>query len=187
MLSTEYDGETSLPDAATPHSELHTPRLPSIPQSEIRNPQSPPLHFRLNPGSPVVDAPTIGSKTAGKLEHAGVITVGDLLDADPEALAKKINQKHITADTIRHWQQESSLNCRVPELYNHDAQILVASGVTEPEELAACEPAELLELVTPWVKSPEGQRILRQQKPPDLAEVTQWIEWARSARRLKAA
>jgi hypothetical protein len=147
----------------------------------------PALRFRLNPGSPVVDAPTIGSKTAGKLECAGVITVGDLLDADPAALAKKLNQKQITEDTIRHWQQESSLNCRVPELYNHDAQILVASGVTEPEELGAFEPAELLELVTPWVKSPEGQRILRQQKPPDLAEVAQWIEWAKSARRLKAA
>ena len=157
------------------------------PQSAIRNPQFPALHFHLNPGSPVVDAPTIGSKTAGRLERAGVITVGDLLDANPEALAKKINQKQITAETIRHWQKESSLNCRVPELHNLGAKILVASGITEPEELAACSPEELLELVAPWVKSPEGQRTLRQQKPPDLAEVTQWIELARSARRLKAA
>jgi nucleotidyltransferase/DNA polymerase involved in DNA repair len=177
------------PAASAPSSALRTPRSAAVPnpQSAIHNPQSPTLRFRLNPGSPVVDAPTIGSRTAGKLERAGVITVGDLLDADPEALAKRLNQKHFTPDVIRHWQQESSLNCRVPELYNHDAQILVASGITDPNELAACEPQELLELVTPWCKSPEGQRILRQQKPPDLAEVTQWIEWAKSARRLKAA
>jgi hypothetical protein len=166
--------------AAAPSSPLRTPH--SAP-----NPQSLALRFRLNPGSPVVDAPTIGSKTAGKLERAGVITVGDLLDADPEALAKKLNHKQFTPEVIRHWQNESSLNCRVPELHNHDAQILVASGVTDPEELAAFDPPELLELVTPWVKSPDGQRILRQQKPPDLAEVTQWIEWAKSSRRLKAA
>ena len=75
----------------------------------------------------------------------------------------------------------------MPELYNHDAQILVASGITEPEELAAHLPEELLELVLPWAKSADGQRILRQQKPPDLAEATQWIEWARAARKLKAA
>jgi hypothetical protein len=113
--------------------------------------------------------------------------VGDLLAADAEALATALRQKHITADSIRTWQQESSLNCRVPGLQNHDAQILVASGITDPEELAASSPAELLEKVLPFVNSPEGQRLLRQQQPPDLAEVTQWIEWAGSARRLQAA
>ena len=196
VLSTQY----AVPNARRFDVPTTAASSATNPQSTIRIPQSTPprplppssplasrLTFRLNPGSPVVDAPTIGSRTAGRLERAGVITVGDLLEADPEALAKKLNQKQFTPDVIRHWQQESSLNCRVPELYNHDAQILVASGITEPDELAAYEAQELLELITPWVKSPEAQRILRQQKPPDLAKVTQWIEWAKSARRLKAA
>jgi hypothetical protein len=171
--------------APIPHSALRIPLSPSPPRPLSLSP--PPLRFRLNPGSPVVDAPTIGSKIAGRLERAGIITVGDLLDADAEALAKKLNHKQFTPEVIRQWQQESSLNCRVPELQNLGAQILVASGITEPDELAAFSPNELLELVTPFVKSPDGQRLLRHQKPPELAEVTQWIEWARSARRLKAA
>jgi hypothetical protein len=179
----------SLPAATTPAARRESmttgsPQVADAPRSTVAGS---PVKFRLSPGHPVVDAPTIGSKTAGRLEKAGVVTVGDLLAADAEDLAQRLNQKHITADVVRTWQQESSLNCRVPGLYNHDAQILVASGVTEPAELAAFSPEELLELVTPWVKSEDGQRVLRQQQPPDLAEVAQWIEWARSPRHLKAA
>jgi hypothetical protein len=44
------------------------------------------------------------------------------------------------------------------------------------------EPAALLDLVGPFVESPEGQRLIRSGKAPDLEEVTNWIEWGKQAR-----
>ena len=169
--------------AVIPHSALRIPHSSTNPKSPIPNPKS---SYRLSPGSPVVDAPSIGPKTAARLEKAGIITVGDLLLAEPEGLANAVRVKHITADTIRQWQREATLVCRVPELRGHDAQILVASGITEPEELAACAAAELLEKIAPFVASDEGQRLLRSAQPPNLEEVTQWIDRAAQARQIAA-
>jgi len=145
------------------------------------------LKFRLNKRSEIVDAPSIGGKTAARLQAAGIKTVGDLLAADPIRVAATVGAAHIESDTIRQWQAEALLVCRVPELYGHDAQILVASGIREPQDLAALTPAALLDMVTPFVDSSEGQRILRSSKAPDLEEVTNWIAWGRQARSLKAA
>jgi len=173
--------------ASNPHSTLHTPHVPANRHSAIRNPQSPKLVFHLSPQSPVVDAPSIGPKIAARLEKAGIVTVGDLLSAEPENLANAMRTKHITADCIRQWQREAALVCRVPELRGTDAQLLVASGIGEPEELAASVPQELLEKITPFATSDAGLRLLHNQQPPNLADVTRWIERADNSRLLQAA
>jgi len=170
--------------APTPHSALRTPYPPSNPKSQISVPK---FAFRLSPGSPVVDAPSIGPKTAGRLEKSGIITISDLLQAEPEGLANAVRMKHITADTVRQWQREATLVCRVPDLRQTDAQILVACGITEPDELAASLPQELLEKITSFATSDAGQRLLRSQQPPNLADVTLWIERASNSRQLQAA
>ena len=77
--------------------------------------------------------------------------------------------------------------CQVPELRGHDAQILVACGITTPEDLAAKKPASLLAIVEPFSRTKEGERIIRNGKIPDLTEVTEWIQWAANARAFKAA
>ena len=64
----------------------------------------------------------------------------------------------------------------------HDVQFLVRSGITTPEEVASEDPKKLLKKVLGVVNSPEGERILRSGKEPDLAEVKDWIEWAKQAR-----
>jgi hypothetical protein len=164
--------------------------VPDRQQSEIRNPQSEipfTLRFRLSPESPVVDAPSIGAKTAERLQRAGIRTVAELLAAEPDPLAARVSFKHVTPQNIRAWQAEARLACTIPEIHGHDAQILAASGLTEPSDLAALEPREVLEMIAPFVQSTEGQRILRSSAPPDLDEVTNWVAWARQARPLKAA
>ena len=143
--------------------------------------------FYLETTSPVVDAPSIGPKTAKRLEKAGVRTVADLLAADAETVATAMDQNRITAETIVAWQHQALLVCRIPQLRGHDAQILVGCGFTSPEEIAAMQPAELLEFVEPFCATSEGQRILRNSSPPDLAEVTDWITWAGHCRMLGAA
>lgn len=145
------------------------------------------LKFYLNGDSPVEDAPTIGPKLAKRLESANVRSVDDLLDADVEKIATKLGIKTITADVVRQWQQQAELVLRVPQLRGHDAQILVACGVTDPVELAAMDPATLFELIEPFLGTREAETYLRGSPKPDLNEVADWIDWAQHARPRQAA
>jgi len=145
------------------------------------------MRFFLSRTSDVVQAPSIGPKTAEILHGAGVRTIEELLNVAPERIAEKLNQKRLTADIIRRWQVQAQLVCRIPELRGHDAQILAACGISTPESLASRTPAELLAAIKPFLETAEGRRVLRNQNGPDLQEVTEWIQWAANARPLRAA
>ncbi|MFT5525421.1 MAG: energy-coupling factor transporter ATP-binding protein EcfA2 [Pirellulaceae bacterium] len=145
------------------------------------------LRFFLELSSPIVDAPTIGAKTAERLEEIGVYSVQDLLNVDADELAERLNNRRMNADTIRQWQAEATLVCRVPQLRGHDAQILVACDLTDVDTVAEMEPNSLWGLVQPLIDSKKGQRIIRNGKVPDLDEIRGWIASAQQARSLRAA
>lgn len=134
--------------------------------------------YYLNPGMPVEAAPSIGNRTAEVLMRQGIKTVGDLLRADPDKLADKLDERHIDAYTILTWQMQADLCCTVPNLRGHDAQILTACGISLRDELAAMTPDLLLKKVSSFIDTPAGERILRGGNRPDLKEVTNWIDWA---------
>ncbi|MCA9144423.1 MAG: DUF4332 domain-containing protein [Planctomycetaceae bacterium] len=143
--------------------------------------------FYLGRNDSVVDAPSIGARTAERLQAIGIDTVADLLKADPESVSEQLEVKRFTTDVVTQWQQQTELACRVPQLRGHDAQILVALGVTDAEALAASDPQELWTIVEPFVETKEGKRIIRNGKTPDLEEVTEWVQWAQASRQLSAA
>ncbi|QDT35827.1 hypothetical protein Pan189_01800 [Stratiformator vulcanicus] len=143
--------------------------------------------FYLDRNCPVVDAPSIGPKTASRLEGVGIRTVADLLGANATGVAARLGVTYITAEVFRDWQRQARLCCQIPNLRGHDSQILVACGVTDPTDLVALDAEELFELVAPFCESEEGQRILRSGKSPTVEEVGDWIDWSQSARPLKAA
>ncbi|MFO1001728.1 MAG: DUF4332 domain-containing protein [Planctomycetaceae bacterium] len=145
------------------------------------------MRFFLSRTSEVEKAPSIGPRTAQMMESIGVRTIEDLLTMAPERLAEKLDHRRITPSVIQQWQAQSRLMCQIPELRGHDAQILVACRITTPENLASQKPAELFAIVEPFSRSKEGERIIRNGRKPDLAEVTEWIQWAANARSLKAA
>lgn len=145
------------------------------------------MRFFLSRTSEVEKAPSIGPRTAQMMETIGVRTIEDLLSMAPDRLAEKLNHRRITPSVIQQWQAQSRLMCQIPELRGHDAQILVACRITTPESLASSKPAELFAIVEPFSRTKEGERIIRNGRKPDLAEVTEWIQWAANARSLKAA
>lgn len=161
--------------------EQETPATLPVPQQEEK------LKFYLDRSRPLVDAPSIGPKTAKRFRRIGVNTVDDFLTGSPEAMAAEINMRHITPAEIMNWQDQTELVCRIPNLRGHDAQILVYSGIRKPEELIGRDPQGVLEQVMPFVESKQGDRILRGSCQPDLEEVTNWIRWAGHARLLRAA
>jgi energy-coupling factor transporter ATP-binding protein EcfA2/predicted flap endonuclease-1-like 5' DNA nuclease len=140
------------------------------------------LRFFLEPSDPIVDAPSIGPKTAERLHAIGVTTVAELLELDPTDAAARINYNRINAELIRTWQRQTSLVCRVPNLRGHDAQLLVACNVPTPEALAKLDAAALLAQIEQLLETAEGKRILRGAKAPDQQEVSAWIRWAKHAR-----
>ncbi len=145
------------------------------------------LRFFLSRASSVDSAPSIGPKTADSLSSCGVRTVEDLLTINADRLAQQLNQRRITANVVQQWQAQSRLMCQVPELRGHDVQLLVGCGITDPDDLARRKPLELLAIVEPFSNSKEGERIIRSGRKPDLAEVTDWIAWASTARSFRAA
>lgn len=154
--------------------------------SEIAE-QSGGLRFFLSRTSNIEKAPSIGPRTAQLLEAIGIRTVEDLMSMTAERISEKLNLRRMTPQVIQQWQHQSRLVCQIPELRGHDAQILVACGVTTPEELAAKNPSSLLNIVEPFSHTKEGERIIRSGRKPDLAEVTEWVQWAANARSFKAA
>ena len=138
------------------------------------------LRFYLFRSSDVVDAPTIGPRTADRLAVIGVRTVDDLLTRPADRIAAGLRHRRIKAKDVTEWQQQSELVCSVPGLRGHDAQVLVACGITSAESLARLEPTTLWGTIEPFVSSKHGERLLRSANKPDLAEVTNWITWARA-------
>jgi predicted flap endonuclease-1-like 5' DNA nuclease len=145
------------------------------------------LKFYLDLSDHIEAAPSIGPKAAERFEKIGVYTVTDFLKQTADSMADKINYKRFTADLIRQWQHQARLICRIPNLRGHDAQLLVACGITEPEELATMQPPNLLDIIGPFSETKEGLKIIRNGKKPDLAEITDWISWAEETRSLQAA
>ncbi|MBM4004767.1 MAG: DUF4332 domain-containing protein [Planctomycetes bacterium] len=146
-----------------------------------------PTRFHLDLDSPIVDAPSIGPRMARRFAAIGVETVSDFLELRAEEAAARLGVKSFDATTLRAWQNQAELVCRIPELRGHDAQLLVEAGVTHPEEIESMTPSELLEQLAAVLETPAAARILRGAAKPDLNEIQQWIACARQARGLRAA
>lgn len=145
------------------------------------------LRFYLDLKDHIEAAPSIGPKTAERFERIGVRTVEDFLKQTSESMASKLKYKRITPDLIRSWQNQTRLVCRIPNLRGHDAQLLVACDLVEPEKIASMQPQRLLDIILPFARSKEGLKIVRTGKEPDLKEVSDWIKWASMTRSLYAA
>ncbi len=138
------------------------------------------LRLRLTPEDAVVDAPSIGPKTASRLSVIGVKTVGDLLAVSPQEAAKRIKASHINAQVIRDWQAQALLACTVPDLSGSAAQLLVGAGIYTADDLADADAETLFDAVAEFADTNDGQRLLRGAEPPAIDQIEDWIAAARS-------
>lgn len=168
--------------AAVPMAAEVSPEPAPAPQPEIADDDSAPRRLAaITRDDPVVDAPSIGRKTAKQLARAGITTIGDLLDCDPDMIELELNVRHITSEAIRTWQDQTQLMMDVPGLRVHDAQLLVGAGITTREELANASARTIFELATEFLSTPEGERVLRDDQVLHEDEVEEWIGMAQHA------
>ena len=155
------------------------------PTAPIRIPAAVPFHLQLD--SDVVDAPSIGPRTARRLRQIGIATVADLLDAIADDAADQLDQRWITPELFANWQAQSTLMCRIPGLRGHDAQLLVEVGIRRPEELRVADADQLLRQIMALAATSEGKRIIRDGTAPDAREIDHWIALSGRSRLLRAA
>lgn len=137
---------------------------------------------RLTEESPVVDAPSIGPKTASRLETVGIVTIGDLLSADAEETATALNVRYITTLTLMDWQDQTRLMLHAPGLRVLDSQILVGAGIRNASDLANASARSVLEAAKSFLETPGGSRVLwGAESTVDEGEVRQWIDLAKTA------
>jgi predicted flap endonuclease-1-like 5' DNA nuclease len=142
---------------------------------------------RLTMDAPVEDAPSIGAKTASRLSAVGIRTIKDLLEVSPDGAAAQIKVKHINASLIRDWQAQAELACTIANLTSAGAQLLVAAGVRDADDLAGADTDTLFSMIEEYAETGEGQRILREGAPPARQDVERWIGAAKEATAKRAA
>jgi predicted flap endonuclease-1-like 5' DNA nuclease len=151
------------------------------PEAAEQAPSAPRRMASITREDDVVEAPSIGRKTAKALARAGITTIGDLLDCDPDMVELELNIRYITSEALRTWQAQTRLMMDVPGLRVHDAQLLVGAGITSREDLANASARTIFELTMEFLSTPEGERVLRDDQVLHEGEVEEWIEMAQDA------
>ena len=151
-------------------------------EEETETPEPAPRSNALSLEDPVVDAPSIGPKTASRLEQVDIYTIGDLLNADPAETASALSVRYIKADTLTDWQDQTRLMVDAPGLRVLDSQILVGAGIRSVDDLARASATKVLTAATTFLDTPQGARVLwGGDNNVDKTEVEHWIDLAKSA------
>ncbi|MEO1206179.1 MAG: DUF4332 domain-containing protein [Pseudomonadota bacterium] len=137
--------------------------------------------FYLNLDDDVVDAPSIGPKTAARLYPVGIHTVRDLLQVNVIEAAQAIDARHITSEVLTDWQDQARLVCTIPWLRGTHAQLLVGSGHRTVQAIQASTSGDIQSAIATFAVTKAGERILRNGPPPADDKIAGWIENAEHA------
>ncbi len=167
--------------AAKIHTKAPAPVLDQFKQSDIETVVAAPKskerapRFYLELSDEVEKAPSIGKKTAARLEKIGIKTIEDLLTTNAKEMSEKINTKWISEKEVNNWQYQSRLVCEVAGLRGGQSQILVAAGIKTSRSLSKMQSSELYALLSLFCQTKEGQNLRACESLPDKTKVESWI------------
>lgn len=129
----------------------------------------------------IVRAPSIGPRTAERLQPHGITHVKHLLACDAERLSARLGARHLTTSKILAWKHQARLVCTIPWLRGMHAQLLVGAGYASIEKILQTDRSQVCAAVTQFAMSRDGQSILRGATPPELDRIMRWIENSQQA------
>lgn len=129
----------------------------------------------LNLTDNLVDAPSIGPKTAKRFADIGITTVEQFLAGAPDQMAARLETRWITEEKLRDWQDQARLVCDVPSLCGYKSQLLVGVECRNAHQLASCDAASLHHKLEQFCGTSAGKRALRSSNLPSQEDVAQWI------------
>ncbi len=132
----------------------------------------------LEMASDLVDAPSIGPKTARRFAKINIHTVGDFLKADLDDMVSQLKTRWIHRDLLNDWQDQARLVCQVPVLCGYKSQLLVAVDCRSREQLAQSNAFDLSQQIDALAQTSEGSRILRSSSVPTRDDIAEWITCA---------
>ena len=135
---------------------------------------------KLAPADSLVDAPSIGPKTAARFDKIGIHTVADFLAGSPSEMAAALKTGWISADKLRQWQLQARLVCDIPSLCGYKSQLLVGVECLDAAMLANASADRLSRQILHFAKTSEGKRILRSSKVPVRDDIQVWIDDAKT-------
>ncbi|QEG34098.1 DUF4332 domain-containing protein [Bythopirellula goksoeyrii] len=138
-------------------------------------------HYYLTEASTLGEFPVFGSETTAIFEKIAIHTVGELLQADPDVIARRLDRRGISAETVRLWQAHMDLMCCTPGLSLNDAQVLAACGVSSHEQLRAASADELAEIIAEFLQSNRGSRFAASSARFRAARIRKWTSGMKQA------
>lgn len=167
VASTDAKATNVTPAAEKAPSDLPPATIPFVSPQEG--------NVRLHVEDALVDAPSIGTKTAARFAKLGINTVGEFLAADPTDLAEKLATRWITRDTLHAWRCQAILMCQLPDMLARDTQLLVGAGFATADSVAKTNLETLYQAIDEYAATYSGRRYLRGAEPPDRDRVDTWI------------
>lgn len=137
---------------------------------------------RVSEANDLVDAPSIGPKTAKRFAKISIHTIGEFLAADPADMAQRLDTRWINEDLLVDWQDQARLVCQLGSLCGYKAQLLVGVECRATDQLAVEDAGDLAAEIADFAATKAGERILRSGSPPDRDEVQKWIDEASGLR-----
>ena len=166
---------------AVKRTKAPSPALDQFKQSSIEtvdtapktNERAPRFYLELN--DEIEKAPSIGKKTAARLQRDGINTVAELLRADALDLSTQLNTNWISQQVIKDWQDQAKLVCEIAGLRGGNAQVLVAAGIKTSRAVARMKAGELHALLSLYCQTKAGQNLRACESMPDQEKVERWI------------
>ena len=106
------------------------------------------------------------------------LVVADLLQANASDAEISLQQRWITDEVFRTWQQEAELACTIPNVRGVDAQLLVGVGIRAAAELHAADATVIFQLISEYAATSQGKRIVRSSRLPNQERIAGWIQSA---------
>lgn len=186
VIGSDHDSEDYAIEQSNNPKAKHGVEFGVSDQQEIQEPASALLkfgrrHSSITLASPIVDAPSIGPKTAARFERIGITNISQFLGSSPEQMVAQLRVRWIGVEQIADWQAQTRLMMSLPMLRVRDAQLLVGAGVRAIYTLGNLRPDQLHGKVLRYASTPAGKRSLRGATSPSVDEVASWIQDAKSA------